>query len=131
MPSLKAALDEIASRFTQEVLDALRSASLAEIRESAPRKIEASAPRASSRKAAKPGKPPRLHRRRPPEEIMRGVGQIMALLKKTGRPMRSEEIRKALSFNIRELPRVLKDGVRRGSLKSHGQRRGTKYTLAG
>jgi len=41
--------------------------------------------------------------------------------------MRSEEIRKALKLDVREVPRVLKEGVAKKKLRSKGQKRATTY----
>jgi len=44
--------------------------------------------------------------------------------------MRSEEIRKALKLDVREVPRVLKEGLSKKKLKSRGQKRATRYSAA-
>jgi Fic family protein len=48
--------------------------------------------------------------------------------KKTG--LRSEEIRRALKLDVREVPRVLKEGLTKKKLRSKGQKRATTYFAA-
>ena len=57
-------------------------------------------------------------------------GQIVALVKTKKAGLRSEEIRKALKLDVREVPRVLKEGLAKKALKSKGQKRATAYTAA-
>ena len=52
----------------------------------------------------------------------------MVLLRKNKEGLRSEQIRQALKLDVREVPRVLKEGLSKKKLKSHGQRRATTYT---
>ena len=47
-----------------------------------------------------------------------------------GKGLRAEEIRKALSLEVREVPRVLKEGLRTKRLKAKGNRRATVYRTA-
>jgi hypothetical protein len=158
--SLRSALDDLASSFASAVLAAIRGASLEELvgvggaranAGSAPRSATRSAPRrgpgrprGSSTKAAPAatkgggGQPDPLKApkttdgrlaRRTPEEIAKTLVRIAALVKKsTG--MRSEEIRKALQLDVREMPRVLKEGLAKKVLKSKGQKRATTYFAA-
>jgi hypothetical protein len=51
----------------------------------------------------------------------------VTLLKSKKAGMRSEEIRRALQLDKRELPRVLKEGLAKKALKSKGQKRATTY----
>jgi len=68
--------------------------------------------------------------RRSPEEIARTLDKIHGLLKGKKAGMRSEEIRDALKLDVREMPRVLKEGLAKKKLKSRGQKRATTYTVA-
>jgi hypothetical protein len=45
-----------------------------------------------------------------------------------GKGLRAEEIRKTLRLDVREVPRVLKEGLRTKKLKSKGQKRATVYS---
>lgn len=48
-----------------------------------------------------------------------------------GKGLRAEEIRKALSLDVREVPRVLKEGLKTRVLRARGQRRATTYFASG
>jgi Fic family protein len=78
---------------------------------------------------AKKGKGGRLARRSP-AEIARTLGTIVTLLKGKKAGLRSEEIRKVLKLDVREVPRVLKEGLAKKAIKSKGQKRATVYTAA-
>ena len=54
----------------------------------------------------------------------------MILVRKSTKGLRSEEIRKALKLDVREVPRVLKEGLAKKKLKSRGQKRATTYFAA-
>jgi hypothetical protein len=132
--SLRSTLDSLATSFASAVLDAIRGASLQELLAesgNAPRRGPGRLPKsASAPAAAKParaGKGGRLARRSP-EEIAKTLDRIHGLLKAKKGGMRSEEIRKALKLDVREVPRVLKEGLAKKKLKSRGQKRATTYT---
>jgi hypothetical protein len=136
--SLRSTLDSLATTFANAVLDAIKGASLQELlaesaggarrvtgRASAPARKAGASPAAS--RAVKPsGRLPR----RSPEEIGKTLDRIHGLLKGKKAGMRSEEIRKALKLDVREMPRVLKEGLAKKRLKSRGQKRATTYTAA-
>jgi hypothetical protein len=44
--------------------------------------------------------------------------------------LRAEEIRKTLGLDVREVSRVLKEGLRTKKLKSKGEKRATVYSVA-
>jgi hypothetical protein len=50
-------------------------------------------------------------------------------VKKSKTGLRSEEIRKALALDVREVPRVLKQGLSSKKLKAKGQKRATQYSV--
>jgi hypothetical protein len=136
--SLRSTLDSLASSFAGAVLDAIKGASLQELlaeSAGAPRrgpgrpKASASAPAAAA--TAKPARRAKSGRlaRRSPEEIAKTLDRIHGLLKGKKAGMRSEEIRKALKLDVREVPRVLKEGLSKKKLKSRGQKRATTYTV--
>jgi hypothetical protein len=66
--------------------------------------------------------------RRSPADIEQTLTLVIAMLTAHGnKGARSEEIRKFLKVDKRELPRVLKTGLEKKVLKSKGQKRATMY----
>jgi len=141
--SLRSALDSLASDFASAVLNAIRGASLDELvgpsggaprrgsarpRGSSTTKVPPVAARASGPDAKK-AKGGRLARRTP-ADIAKALGEIVALVKTKKAGLRSEEIRKALKLDVREVPRVLKEGLTKKKLRSKGQKRATTYFAA-
>ena len=140
--SLRSALDSLASNFASAVLDAIKGASLDELvgeTNGAPRrgpgrprgsstKTTATAARASA-PTAKKTKGGRLARRSP-ADIARALDAVVILVRRSTKGLRSEEIRKALKLDVREVPRVLKEGLSKKKLKSKGQKRATVYSVA-
>jgi hypothetical protein len=106
MASLRSTLDGLAAEFTASILEILREASIADI-----------AARAN-------GRSPRLSA----EDVSTALDQVVALLKGRERGLRAEEIRKELGKEPREMQRVLKEGLRRKTLKAEGRTRWTVYT---
>ncbi len=49
-------------------------------------------------------------------------------MKKSKTGLRSEEIKKALGLDVREVPRILKTAVKTKKLKAKGQKRATVYS---
>jgi ribosomal protein L12E/L44/L45/RPP1/RPP2 len=136
--SLRSTLDSLATSFAGAVLDAIKGASIQELlAESAaaprrgPGRPSASAAAHPAAAAAKPARRAKAGRlaRRSPEEITKTLDRIHGLLKGKKAGMRSEEIRKALKLDVREVPRVLKEGLSKKKLKSRGQKRATTYTV--
>ena len=135
--SLKEALQTLALNFADEVLAAVRSASLEELLwEGDTSSASARAPRAASARAASPkgkaAKAPKSGRlpRRSPEQLMAAVDDVVSLLKKHKDGLRSEEIRKALDMDVREVPRVIQHGIANKSFKVlHGEKRATTYGI--
>jgi Fic family protein len=68
--------------------------------------------------------------RRSPADIARALDAVVILVRKSKAGLRSEEIRKALKLDVREVPRVLKEGLAKKKLKSKGQKRATTYFAA-
>jgi hypothetical protein len=142
MPTLRSSLDALASSFASNVLAAIRGASLQELlAESggAPRrgpgrprgsstKTTATAARASAT-TAKKTKGGRLARRSP-ADIARALDAVVILVRKSKAGLRSEEIRKALKLDVREVPRVLKEGLAKKKIEAKGQKRATTYSAA-
>jgi hypothetical protein len=139
--SLRSTLDSLATSFAGAVLDAIKGASIQELlaesvsatrrgpgRPRAAAAAPAAAPAAKAAKAARPARSSGRLARRSPEEITKTLDRIHSLLKGKKSGMRSEEIRKALKLDVREVPRVLKEGLAKKKLKSRGQKRATTYT---
>jgi len=133
MPStnLRSTLNDLADTFASGVLAAIRRASiedlLAESGGSARRGPGRPRGGATSGKA-KRTRSGRLARRSP-EDIAQVLAQVVGLVKRSKAGMRSEEIRKALKLDVREVPRVLREGLAKKALKSKGQKRATVYSV--
>jgi hypothetical protein len=140
--SLRSQLDSLASNFATAVLAAIRGASLDElVAESggAPRRgpgrprgslTTKAAPTAARASAPVPKAGGGRLARRSPADIAKALAQVVALVKTKKAGLRSEEIRKALKLDVREVPRVLKEGLAKKKLKSKGQKRATTYSAA-
>lgn len=69
--------------------------------------------------------------RRSPADLEQTLTLVVAMLTADGnKGARSEEIRKLLKLDKRELPRVLKAGLEKKVLRSKGQKRATTYFAA-
>jgi hypothetical protein len=134
MSKLRSTLNDLASAFATSVLDAIKGASLGDLR------AEGSGGVGNGRRTrggggggqpdplrgAKKSKGGRLARRSP-ADIAKALAQVVALVKTKKTGLRSEEIRKALKLDVREVPRVLKEGLSKKKLRSRGQKRATTY----
>ncbi len=121
MSSLRSTLDDLATRFCDDVLAAIRRASLDEIVEGRGGAARRSSPRPG---APRPG-------RRSPEDVDQTLGLVVAMLKATpDEGMRSEEIQDFLKLDKRLVPRVLKRGLDERVLRTRGQKRATTYFAA-
>ena len=131
MPTnLRSALDALAQTFASSVLAAIRSASiddlLAEAGGARPVHPGKAAP---SPKPASKTRGGRLARRSA-ADIEKALASVVALVKKTKGGLRSEQIRKQLGLDVREVPRILKTGLSTKKLKAKGHKRATVYTAA-
>ena len=131
--SLRSALDALAHAFASGVLAAIRGASIEDLlAESGGSAVRgAGRPRRGGTTAGNPG--PRKTKggrlaRRSPEQIGKAVDQVVALVQKSKTGLRSEEIKKALGLDRREVPRMLKTAVQTKKLKAKGQKRATVYS---
>lgn len=135
MPTLRTTLDTLASFFAANVLAAIRGASLQELlaESGGAARRGPGRPRGGGDgtgiRPAKKGKSGRLARRSA-AEIARALDAVIILVRKNKQGLRSEEIRKALKLDVREVPRVLKEGLAKKKLKSRGQKRATTYTAS-
>jgi len=94
-------------------------------RPAAPAKT-APAPKAAAAPKSKPG---RLARRSA-EDIGKALARVVELVKKHPKGLRAEQIRSTLKMQSKEMPRILKEGLVKKSLKSKGQKRATTYSAA-
>jgi hypothetical protein len=133
MSTLKSQLDSLASSFASEVVRAIQGASLDEILgEVSGAKRGPGRPRQSRVTESAPAQAPKTRKsgrlaRRSPEDIKASLDKVRGLLKGAKSGLRSEEIRKALKLDKREIPRVLKEGLASKKLTSKGQKRATTY----
>ena len=138
MPNLRSPLNSLAASFASSVLGAIRSASIEDLlgeTGGGPRRgpgrpraqVAGGGGQPDPLRTPRKGKGGRLARRSP-ADIAKTLGQIVSLVKGKKAGMRSEEIRKALKLDVREVPRVLKEGLSKKKLKSKGQKRATVYT---
>jgi hypothetical protein len=128
--SLRSAVDALAQSFADGVLAAIRSASIED--------LQAESGRGRRAGGGGGGQPDPLRRtrttrsgrlaRRSEEQITKAVDQVVALVKKSKTGLRSEQIKKALHLDVREVPRILKTGLKTKRLRAKGQKRATVYT---
>jgi hypothetical protein len=142
--SLRQKLSDLASSFTQDVLHAVRVASIDELGVEPPgrgrgavRAARASAPQEGGEAAALPSsgraRPPSGGRlgRRSAADIAHVIDRITALLRQSPKGLRAEEIRQKLGLQAKELPRPLKEGFEGGHFGKSGEKRATTYALKG
>jgi len=137
---LRTTISDLAATFATSIVKAIRSANLDDILALADGAEPATAPRGRARAATpaaveaapaagRASKGGRLQRRSP-EEIAKSLDRVVGLLKTNKGGLRAEQIRVALKMQAKEMPRVLKEGLSKKSLKSKGQKRSTTYTAA-
>jgi hypothetical protein len=133
--SLRSKLNELAARFADDVVQAIRGSSLEELLAQAGggggSRRGPGRPRGSSGTASEPtasGRASGRLPRRSAEEIAAELERVVALVKKSKVGLRAEEIRAALKMQPKEMPRILKEGLSAKVLKSKGQKRATTYT---
>jgi hypothetical protein len=125
--SLRSQLNELASNFTDGVLAAIRTASIEDL-------LAESQGGRRSPGGGGGGQPELLRKggrlaRRTQEQIEAVLAKVIAAVRAAGgKGLRAEEIRKELGLDVREVPRVLKEGLRTRKLKAQGQRRATVYS---
>lgn len=124
MPSLRSQLEVLTTSLADQIMAALKNASLHELvgakgggalrsngrRERLAGRGGGGQPvpiATTSRRTGKNGRLPR----RSPEEIAKTLNKIVLLVKTHKDGMRAEEIRSALGMQAKEMPRVLKEGL--------------------
>jgi len=128
MSNLRSRLADLASSFTDSVIDAIRGTSLEEL-------LSESGARGKTRQAeALPRAMPKVARtasgrlpRRSADDIATELDKIVALVQRHKDGLRAEQIRTELGMQAKELPRVLKEGLNSRRLRSKGQKRATTY----
>jgi Fic family protein len=138
MPSLHQTIAALASSFTQEVLVALRGASMADLSElsSIPSRSRSVRAARTSKKApakaatSKPRSKGGRLVRRSPKQIATTVAKIVGLLKGKKAGLRSEEIQGALGLSRKEMPRPIQAALAKKLIRRKGQKRGTTYFTA-
>jgi hypothetical protein len=141
--SLRGKLDELASSFANDVLHAIRSASIEDLLAETTGGGHRVASRGAARKVSSPSAPstpaPAAGRRRRGGRLARRsagdiagvVDRIVGLLEASPKGLRAEQIRQKLGFQSKELPRPLKEAVDAGRLGKSGQKRATTYFVKG
>jgi len=132
MPPLRSTLHDLAAKLASDILDVLRGSSLGQLRGERggrtgrgaclpPKNAGIGASKAFG--LAKSGRLPG----RSENEIAAALDEIVGLVSKHKDELRAEEIRKALKLDVREMPRVLKEGLSLKKLKATGRKRATTY----
>jgi len=131
--SLRSQLNDLAQSFADGVLAAVRTASIEDLLAESGARGGRHSPGGGGG-----GQPDPLRKRgrlrgrlarRTQEEIEATLAKVVAAVTATrGKGLRAEEIRKALALDVREVPRVLKEGLRTKKLKARGQKRATTYS---
>jgi hypothetical protein len=132
MPTLRSTLRDLATNLASDIINVLRETSLDELRGERgrrPGRAPGRPPKIAWSCVSKPSsakKSGRLHRRSA-KEIAAALDEIVGLVSKRKDGMRAEEIRKALNLDVREMPRVLREGLATKKLKARGRKRATTY----
>jgi hypothetical protein len=138
--SLRSKLGELASSFANDVLAAIRSASIEDLLSEsssagrrAPAARTAAVHHAPAVRPAAAGGGRRGGRlmRRSAADIAGFIDRIVDLVKASPKGLRAEQIREGLGVQAKELPRPLKEAVDGGRLGKSGQKRATTYFLKG
>jgi hypothetical protein len=132
--SLRSALDTLAQSFASGVLAAIRTASIEDLlaESGGTARRGPGRPRGGTTTGnpkAQTTKGGRLARRSA-GDIAKALDAVVALVKKSKTGLRAEQIKKALGLDVREMPRILKTGVKAKRLKAKGQKRATTYSAA-
>ena len=116
--TLQATIDSIASKFAQDIVAVIRSASIEE--------LLGNEPAAARRSNSKGGRLPR----RSAQDVLKVVDQICSLLAKSD-GLRAEALREKLGIEAKELPRPIALALKVKRITKSGNKRATTYKLAG
>jgi hypothetical protein len=126
---LTGSLERLTHAFVQNVLAAIRGASLEDLAD-----VSSAGGAGSTRgKAPSASRPARSRApagriRRSPEDLERGIAKVVAVVKAAGKSgMRSEAIQKATGLTRRQTPLVLRKAVATKALRRKGAKRSTVY----
>ncbi|CAN5811297.1 hypothetical protein BH09MYX1_BH09MYX1_53040 [soil metagenome] len=129
--TLHADLRDLCTTFTSGILQAIRKATVGELVEIAGPSPQAPESRARAVQPPATSRGPRRRRgrltRRTSEQLAETLARVVALVRQHSQGLRSEEIKKALDLDARELPRVFALGFAQKTLRSKGQKRSTRY----
>ena len=134
MTSLRSQLTDLAQSFATQVIAALRGTSLDDLLSAQGGRRSAHAPADSEAKETTRTRSGRQKAERLPrrstDDIAKSLDLVTKLVKSQPKGLRAEEIRKKLGLEVREMPRILKEGLAKKKLKSKGQKRATTYFAA-
>lgn len=127
MTALQKTLQTIAADFAQEILQALRGASIDSL-------VGVTGARSVGRlagpsKGAAPKKGGGRLGRRSAGDIAHTLQRIASVLNANPSGLRAEQLRQVLMLDKREMPRPIAEGLSSGVLVKSGQKRATVYTL--
>jgi hypothetical protein len=135
MTTLRSHLQDLATTFAENVLAAIRTASIEDLHGADNGGVGNGR---NTRGGGRQPDPLRKARRsggrlarRSPEEIAKTLATVVSALKATrAKGLRSEEIQAQLKLDKRELPRVMAMGLSKKTIKKKGQKRATVYFAA-
>ena len=133
---LKQSLAQLAERFADDLLSAIRAATVDELVDgrapaASPRpSMRAPAPKAPRRaSAARPTKG--INRvRRGADEIQEIIDSIVKLLKKNPKGLRAEHVRDELGIDPKDLVRPIREALDQKAIRKKGEKRATVYFAA-
>lgn len=133
---LTESLQNLISTFVEDLVGIIRGAPINELLGTGNVPVRAPAKVHAARPAGKAPAPATTStgrlKRRTAEEIGEVVASVVGLLKKHPMGMRSEQIKLELGLDVREVPRVLKEGLSTREIKVlSGHKRSTIYGLPG
>lgn len=123
MSKLRSKIEALASAFAGELLAAVKAASFEEVAGLGGWRARAAG--AAPRRAAG-GK----RRRRSRSDILAALDDIVRVVSASAKGLRAEQIREKLGLESKEMPRVLKEGLRARRLTKKGAKRATTYFTA-
>lgn len=135
MNPLQTQIHDLASKFADDLLTAVRSATLEDLTgdpDVVPNDVATRMHTERSARAAQSPKSPKKSSRLPRRdatEIAAMVTSIVGLLGKNPNGLRSEKIRDALGLQAKELVRPLKEAVEGRRVVARGHKRSTVYSL--
>jgi hypothetical protein len=124
--SLHRTIQALAARFADDIVSAIRSASLQELLAETGGARRVATEQAGGLLRPVPAPDKRLARRTP-AEIEKYVEAIVLVLKKNPKGMRAEQIQRALGLDKRETPRPIAAALAAKRITKKGEKRATTY----